>query len=57
LFYVWDQIDLLTLSLPALSYWVRVDLKVVLTGVIVGLMLHPLTSLIGYVMGARRSAR
>jgi hypothetical protein len=57
LFYVWDQIDLLTLSLPALSYWVRMDLKVVLTGVIVGLMLHPLTSLIGYVMGARRSAR
>lgn len=57
LFYIWDQIDLLSLSLPALSFWVHVDLKLVLTSVIVGLMLHPLTSLVGYAMGARRSAR
>ena len=57
LLYVWDQIDLLTLSLPVLSFWVRVDLKLVLSSVIVGLTLHPLTSLVGYAMGARRSAR
>ena len=57
LFYVWDQIDLLMFSLPALAGWARVDIALVCTGVVVTLALHPLTSLIGYLIGARRTAR
>jgi CDP-diglyceride synthetase len=57
LFYVWDQIDLLLFSLPALSCWARVDSALICTGFVVTLVLHPLTSLVGYLIGARRSAR
>ncbi|MEY4580052.1 MAG: hypothetical protein RL701_4755 [Pseudomonadota bacterium] len=57
IFYVWDQIDLLTFSWPALSCWIDPTLPLVLTSVGITLLLHPLVSLIGYVTGARRSAR
>ena len=56
-FYVWDQVDLLMLSLPALSIWARIDAELVVTAFAVTLILHPTTSLIGYLIGARRSAR
>lgn len=56
-FYVWDQIDLLMFSWAALSCWVRLDFTLVATSVAVTLLLHPLSSLIGYAVGARRSAR
>lgn len=57
LFYVWDQVDLLMFSLPALSCWADVDLELVVTGFVVTLALHPATSLVGYLIGARRTAR
>ncbi|MET0384316.1 MAG: CDP-archaeol synthase [Polyangiales bacterium] len=57
LFYVWDQIDLLTLTWPALFFWVDPDFNLIVTSVGVTLLLHPLSSLLGYVVGARRSAR
>lgn len=57
LFYVWDQVDLLMFSFPALSLWARIDLELVVVGFAVTLVLHPTTSLIGYLIGARRTAR
>ena len=57
LFYVWDQIDLLTTSWPLLACWVRPSLTLVSVSVLVTLTLHPLSSLIGYIIGARRTAR
>jgi hypothetical protein len=57
LFYVWDQVDLLMFSFPALSFWARIDLELVAVGFAVTLVLHPTTSLIGYLIGARRTAR
>jgi hypothetical protein len=56
-FYVWDQIDLLTLSWPALSCWLSVDIMLVATSILIALVVHPLSSLIGYAIGARHSAR
>ena len=56
-FYVWDQVDLLIFSLPALSYWARIDGELVVSAFAVTLGLHPLTSLVGYLIGARRTAR
>jgi hypothetical protein len=57
IFYVWDQVDLLMFSLPALSCWARIDLELVAAAMAVTLVLHPITSLVGYLMGARRTAR
>jgi hypothetical protein len=57
IFYIWDQIDLLVFSVPALSFWARIDPEFVVTGFVVTLVLHPTTSLIGYLIGARRTAR
>jgi hypothetical protein len=57
LFYVWDQVDLLTLSWPLLMRWVRPSVDRVLISMAIALLLHPITSLIGYAMGARKSAR
>jgi CDP-2,3-bis-(O-geranylgeranyl)-sn-glycerol synthase len=56
-FYVWDQVDLLSLSIPLLTPWVAWTWQLVATSVLVALLVHPLTSLIGYMVGARRSAR
>lgn len=56
-FYVWDQIDLLTTAWPLLCFWVHpTPLIVVMSGVL-GLGLHPAVSLIGYLIRARRTAR
>jgi CDP-archaeol synthase len=56
LFYIWDQIDLLAVW-PFIAFWVRPTLRLVSTSIAVALVLHPLISLIGYIIGARRSAR
>lgn len=56
-FYVWDQVDLLTLCWPALSLWVSPDFTLIATSVMLALVVHPLSSLIGFAIGARRSAR
>jgi hypothetical protein len=56
-FYVWDQVDLLMFSLPALACWARIDAELIASAFAVTLILHPTVSLIGYVIGARRTAR
>ena len=57
LFYVWDQIDLLTGVWPLLGLWLRPSGAMVITSVAWALGLHPLTALVGYLLGARRTAR
>lgn len=56
LFYVWDQIDLLA-AWPLIAFWVRPTPPLVALSVLLVLAIHPLISLIGFVIGARRSAR
>lgn len=56
-FYIWDQVDLLTLAWPALCFWVRPRPLVVATSFALALGLHPLVSIVGYLIGARRSIR
>ena len=57
LFYVWDQVDLLTTVWPVLLFWVRPRALVIATSFALAMTLHPAVSLIGYLIGARRSAR
>ncbi len=57
LFYVWDQIDLLTVAWPAISPWVRPTPRLVAASVAVALVVHPIVALVGYLVGARTSAR
>lgn len=56
LFYVWDQIDLLA-AWPLIAFWVRPTPTLVALSVGLVLAIHPIVSLIGFVIGARRSAR
>jgi hypothetical protein len=56
-FYVWDQVDLLTLSWPMIAHWVRPTAPLVITSFAITLVLHPLSSLIGFALGARSTAR
>jgi hypothetical protein len=56
-FYVWDQVDLLTGAWPLLFCWVRPTFSLVVTSFVVALVLHPLVALVGYAIGARKSAR
>ena len=56
-FYVWDQIDLLTTLWPILFLWVRPRVLVIAMSFALVMTLHPAVSLIGYLIGARRSAR
>ena len=56
-FYVWDQIDLLSGSWPLIARWVHPTLALVATSVALALLVHPTISLIGYALGARRTAR
>jgi hypothetical protein len=57
LFYVWDQVDLLIGAWPLLAWWVRPDLGVLLTSFALALTVHPVVSLVGYLVGARKTAR
>lgn len=56
-FYVWDQIDLLTLAWPMIAHWVEPTLPRVAMSFAIALVLHPLSSLIGFAIGARKTAR
>jgi hypothetical protein len=55
-FYVYDQIDLLA-SWLLISFWVRPTVWLVAASVVLALGMHPLVSLIGFVIGARKTAR
>jgi len=57
LFYVWDQVDLLTTAWPLLRFWVRPTPRLVVLSVVVTMTIHPISSLIGFLLGARKSAR
>ena len=56
-FYVWDQVDLLTGAWPVLLFWARPSLLLVGASFVVTLALHPLVALLGYLIGARKSPR
>lgn len=57
LFYVWDQVDLITTAWPCTALWVRPRAGVVLASFALAMILHPAVSLIGYLIHARKSAR
>jgi hypothetical protein len=57
LFYVWDQIDLLTTAWPVIWIWARPGWRLVAASFVLGLVVHQVVSLIGFLIGARRSAR
>ena len=56
-FYVWDQVDLLTTTWPLLLPWVRPSALVVVASFLVAMAMHPFIALVGYLVGARRTAR
>jgi CDP-2,3-bis-(O-geranylgeranyl)-sn-glycerol synthase len=56
LFYLWDQVDVLS-SWAFVSFWVRPTFRLVATSFALALAIHPLVALIGYAVGARKSAR
>lgn len=56
-FYVWDQVDFLTTTWPLLAFWVRPTLRLIATSIVLSLTIHPVIALIGYLIGARKSAR
>ena len=57
LFYVWDQVDLLIGAWPLIAWWVRPSASFVAASFVVALVIHPTVSLIGYGLGARKTAR
>jgi CDP-archaeol synthase len=57
LFYVWDQVDLLTAAWPLISFWVRPTPRIVAASFVVALVIHPTVSLAGYLLHARKTAR
>jgi hypothetical protein len=50
-------VDLLTTSWPLLAFWVHPTLRLIATSVVLVLAVHPTIALIGYLLGARKSAR
>jgi CDP-2,3-bis-(O-geranylgeranyl)-sn-glycerol synthase len=56
-FWVWDQVDLLTLTWPALLPWLRPTPALVGASFLLVLVLHPLVAQLGFLIGARRTAR
>lgn len=57
LFYLWDQVDMLMLTWPLLLPWVTPRPALVGTTFALAVTVHPLVSFIGYLVGARKSAR
>jgi CDP-2,3-bis-(O-geranylgeranyl)-sn-glycerol synthase len=57
LFYVWDQIDILTIAWPLISSWLSPTAGLVAMSFAVALLIHPAVSLVGYLVGARRTPR
>ncbi len=56
-FYIWDQVDLLTLTWPVLTIWMRPTIGHVLASFALALTLHPTLSLLGFWLGARKTPR
>lgn len=56
-FYVCDQIDLVIGAWPFVALWVFPRVDLVLASAALVFALHPIVSLIGYAIGARRTAR
>jgi hypothetical protein len=56
-FYMFDQLDLLLGAWPMISPWVRPSFSLVAASIVVTLAVHPMVALLGYLMGARTSAR
>jgi CDP-2,3-bis-(O-geranylgeranyl)-sn-glycerol synthase len=57
LFYVWDQVDLLTGAWPLMLPWLRPSAELVVTSVAMALSIHPVVALVGYLLGARKTPR
>jgi CDP-2,3-bis-(O-geranylgeranyl)-sn-glycerol synthase len=55
-FYLWDQVDLLTTTWPILLFWVRPSWQLVVTSFVLAPVVHQLVSLVGFAIGARRRA-
>ena len=56
-FYVWDQIDLLFGAWPLIGWWVHPSARLVAASLVLGMLGHPTLSLLGWLVGARRTAR
>ncbi len=56
-FYLWDQLDLLSITWPLLLFWIRPTLLMIAISILLVLAVHPMISLIGYLIGARKTAR
>lgn len=57
LFYVWDQVDLLTTAWPLIAFWVRPAPGIVAASFVVAFVVHPTVSLVGFLLHARKTAR
>lgn len=57
LFWVWDQVDLLTAAWPLIAFWVPPTPRLVAASFVVALAIHPTVSLAGYLLHARKTAR
>ncbi len=57
LFWTWDQIDLMTTAWPLVAIWTRPTLLLIVTSLALTLIIHPIIAVVGYLLGARRSAR
>ena len=57
LFYVWDQVDLLFGAWLLVGWWVRPPALLVVASFAMALLVHPVISLIGWLLGVRRTAR
>lgn len=56
-FYIWDQVDTLIGAWPLLCLWFTPRVPLVIISFALTLGLHPLLAWLGYLAGARRSAR
>jgi hypothetical protein len=56
-FYLWDQVDLLCGAWILIGWWVRPPVLLVAASFVLALLAHPVVSWIGWLLGARRSAR
>lgn len=56
-FYVWDQVDTLIGAWPLLCIWLTPSVPLVIMSFVLTLGLHPLIAWLGYLVGARRTAR
>ncbi|HEY5924058.1 MAG TPA: CDP-archaeol synthase [Kofleriaceae bacterium] len=56
-FYLLDQIDLVIVTWPLIWPFVDADWRMVVASMVLAATLHPLVSLIGYLGGARKTAR